>query len=104
MTERRRLPNRRHSLSFSFRWNGFEYVATISRFPTGELAEIFLTNGKVGSDADTAARDSAVICSISLQHNVPVDVLRGALLRNPDGKAAGPLGCALDLLAKEDRE
>ena len=35
------------------------YVATIARFDDGRLAEIFLTNHKVGSDADTAARDSA---------------------------------------------
>jgi hypothetical protein len=41
------------------------YAATVSRFGDGRLAEIFLTNGKAGSDADAAARDSAVVASIA---------------------------------------
>ena len=43
------------------------YVACISRFPSGGLAEIFISNHKSGSDADSAAKDSAVVCSIALQ-------------------------------------
>ena len=43
---------------------------------------------KVGSDADAAARDSAVVCSIALQHHTPVS----------------PLGVALDMLGcRHDR-
>jgi hypothetical protein len=60
---RERLANRRASESFSFRCNGMPYAATVSRFGDGRLAEIFLTNGKAGSDA--AARDSAVVGSIA---------------------------------------
>jgi hypothetical protein len=97
--ERERLPNRRASALFSFRCGGMNYVATISRFNDDRLAEIFLTNHKVGSDADTAARDAAVIASIALQYNVPVDTIRKALMRNADGTASGPLGVALDLIA-----
>jgi hypothetical protein len=101
---RQRLANRRASESFGFQCGGFAYVATISRFPhDGRLAEIFLTNGKCGSDADTAARDSAVVCSLALQHNVPVETIRRALLRNSDGTGSGPLAAALDLIATEDR-
>jgi hypothetical protein len=94
---RERLPNRRASESFGFLCGGMNYVATVSRFADGRLAEIFLTNHKVGSDADTAARDSAVVMSIALQHGVPVETIRHALLRNRDGTACGPLGVALDL-------
>jgi hypothetical protein len=32
------------------------FTATVARFDDGRLAEIFLTNGKVTTDADTAAR------------------------------------------------
>ena len=73
-------------------------------FPgTNHLAEIFLGNGRAGSDIDAAAKDSAVVCSIALQFGVPVEVIRKALLRDSQGRPSGPLGAALDLLAKEER-
>lgn len=95
---RRALPNRRASETYSFCWQGMWFTATISRFDDGALAEIFLTNGKVNSQADTAARDSAVVASLALQHGTPVDTMRRALLRDPQGRASSPLGTALDLL------
>jgi hypothetical protein len=97
--QRNRLPNRRVSTSFSFECNGLGYCATISHYPSGDLAEIFITNTKVGSDSDSAAKDSAVVCSIALQHGVPVNVIRKALLRDSRGNASSPLGCALDAIA-----
>jgi hypothetical protein len=100
---RTRLPNRRASLTFSFECGPHRYVATISYFPNdGRLAEIFLGNGRAGSDIDAAAKDSAVVASIALQHGVPVNVIRRALLRDAHGRASSPLGTALDLLAAED--
>ena len=95
---RQRLPNRRGCISFALVCEGLAYSATLSRFPDGRLAEIFLTNHKAGSAADSAAKDSAVVASIALQHGVPVDVIRRALLRNSQGKASSPLGVALDLI------
>jgi ribonucleoside-diphosphate reductase alpha chain len=62
---------------------GQRYRVTIGRFADGQLAEIFISNHKVGSDADTAARDSAVVCSIALQHGVPLETIRRALLFVP---------------------
>ena len=76
------------------------FTATFSRFPSGELAEVFLNNGKISSQVDVAARDSAVVASVALQYGVPPDVLRGALLRDQHGAAAGPLCTALDLIAE----
>ena len=99
MTERCRLPNRRACESFAFQCAGLPYIASISRFPNGDLSEIFISNHKSGSDADTAARDSAVVCSIALQHGVPLDVIRKALMRDSRGVASSPLGVALDMLA-----
>jgi hypothetical protein len=79
------------------------YVATVSFFPgTDRLAEIFIGNGRAGSDVDTAARDAAVVVSIALQYGVPLDVLRHALMRDAQGRASGPLGSALDIIASND--
>jgi hypothetical protein len=103
VTRRRRLPNRRQCETFAFDCGGQKYSASFSKFGDGSLAEIFLTNGKVGSDSDAAARDSAVVCSIALQHRTPVDVIRRSLLRDRHGVASSPLGIALDLLAAEER-
>jgi hypothetical protein len=96
---RQRLANRRASETFEFEVNGLRYTASISRFPSGELAEIFLGNGKAGSSSDSAAKDSAVVCSIALQFGVPMETIRRALLRDPRGNPASPLGAALDVIA-----
>jgi hypothetical protein len=100
---RTHLPNRRASMTFAFECGPHRYIATVSCFPNRELAEIFLSNGRAGSDVDAAAKDSAVVCSIALQFGVPVDVIRKALLRDTNGVASSPLGTALDLIAKEIR-
>jgi hypothetical protein len=98
MSERQRLPNRRACETFAFQCNGLDYTASVSFFPNGELAEIFLGNSKVGSHSDSAAKDSAVVTSIALQYGVPLEAIRHALLRDPRGIASSPLGVALDLL------
>ena len=99
MSERRRLPNRRASETFAIHCNGLDYIATISHFDDGRIGEIFLTNHKVGSAVDTAARDSAIMCSLALQHGAELDTIRKALCRDGRGQASGPLGVALDILA-----
>jgi len=99
-SSRQRLPNRRFSETFNFECGPHSYVTTISYFPgTDRLAEIFLGNGRGGSDVDTAAKDSAVVASIALQHGVPLSTIRKALLRDPRGIASSPLGVALDQIA-----
>jgi hypothetical protein len=99
---RERLDNRRPSITFDFQCGPHHYIATVSYFPgTNQLAEIFLGNGRAGSDVDAAAKDSAVVASIALQHSVPIETISRALLRDPRGNASSPLGQALDILAKE---
>ena len=97
-TPREKLPDRRPCESFSFECNNLHYTASISRYADGRLAEIFLGNAKAGSHSDAAAKDSAVVCSIALQHGVPVETMRHALLRDARGNASSPLGMALDLI------
>jgi hypothetical protein len=96
---RQRLQNRRASYSFDFESEGQAYVATVSHFPDGRVAEIFLSNHKADSQAGANARDSAVVCSLALQHGVHIDTIRHALLRDPRGNPSSPLGCALDIIA-----
>lgn len=98
MTSRRRLPNRRYSESFSFEVAGLTYTATVSRFADGRIGELFLSNHKSNSHADTAARDSAIAFSLAVQHGADPDVIRQALCRDSQGRASGPLGKALDII------
>jgi hypothetical protein len=102
-SNRERLPNRRASTTFKLEVGGLHYVATVSRFSDGRLAEIFLSNHKSNSSADTAARDAAIACSIALQYGAPLEVIRQALCRDSQGRASGPLGTALDLIAEGEQ-
>jgi ribonucleoside-diphosphate reductase alpha chain len=103
MTQRHRLPNRRESTTFDLASQGLRFSCTVSCFADGSLAEIFLQNHKAGSQAGINAQDSAVVCSIALQYGVPFEVIRRALMRDARGNASGPLGTALDLVARDNR-
>jgi hypothetical protein len=99
VTERRHLRNRRASINFTFECAGLTYTATISKFDDGAIAELFLANHKSNSAADTNARDSAIAFSFAVQHGADLEAIRRALCRNSQGRASGPLGEALDILA-----
>jgi hypothetical protein len=103
MSERRRLPNKRKSESFSFEVGGLRYTATFSRFDDNSVGEIFLTNSKPSSQSDSNARDSAVAASLALQFGCPLESLRRAVLRDANGQASTPLGVALDIIAGDQQ-
>ena len=94
-----RLPNRRASETFDLEAQGLKFTCTASCFSDGRLAEVFLMNHKAGSMASINAQDAAVVCSLALQHGVPLETIRKALMRDGDGRASGPLATALDMLA-----
>ena len=98
---RQRLADRRASETFALECAGLSYLATVSRFADGRLGEIFLTNHNAGSAADTAARDDAIACSIALQFGADMETIRKALCRDSRGNASGPLGVALDVIARD---
>jgi hypothetical protein len=100
MTARRRLPHRRLAETFSFEVAGLKYTATVGRFPDGSVGEIFLQNHKPGSQSDFNARDSAIAASLALQHGTPLETIRGAILRDSQGRPSTPLGVALDKIAE----
>src|SRR5262245_38717090 len=95
-----RPPNRRASQSFSMHVGGLEYTATVRRYDDGKIAELFLSNHRSNSAADTNARDAAITFSIAVQHGADAEAIRRALSRDAHGRAQGPLGRALDQIAE----
>jgi ribonucleoside-diphosphate reductase alpha chain len=98
---RKRLPNRA-SETFDFEVGGLHYRATISRFEDGRIGKIFLAGHKAGSQADSAARDSAIAASFAVQYGADLETIRRGLCRDGRGRASGPLGCALDLIVEHE--
>jgi ribonucleoside-diphosphate reductase alpha chain len=100
MSERRRLADRRGSTTFDVEAFGLRFTATAAQFDDCSLVEIFIQNHKADSGAGIMASDSAIAASLALQYGCPADVLRKALSRDARGNATGPLGVALDSLAR----
>jgi hypothetical protein len=101
---REKLAQRRVSENITFWHAGREYTARISQYPDGRLAEVFLDNGKVGSDAQVNCRDAAVALSMLLQYGCSADELRKSLSRTEAGDAESAIGALLDLLATADND
>jgi hypothetical protein len=102
MTARRRLPNRRASLSFDIEVGGLKYKATVGFFPDGSVAELFVSNHKAGNASDVAARDAGILVSLCLQHGCSIETIARALSRNSDGSTSGVIGAVLDKIATPD--
>lgn len=106
-TLRAALPERRPSLTHTFEHasapgaKAFTYTLTVGFYDRTfrRPGEIFLSTAKTGTDAEVNARDGSIAISIAMQYGVPLDVLRHAMTRNPDGSPSGPLGAALEELA-----
>lgn len=98
MTGRAILPTRRESDRIKFEFSGIKYYGTIGYNREGQISEIFLQAGRVGSGIEAIARDTAVAASLALQFGCPIDVMRNAVTRLDDKSPAGPLGKLLDLI------
>lgn len=95
---RETLPNRRATIGYAYQHDDQQYMAHVSHYDDGRPAEIFVTGAKVGSSVDNAARAASIATSFALQYGVPVDKLRHALPRDPQGRPLDPVGAALDML------
>ena len=100
MTARERLPDRRPSELFDFQAMDLRFTASISRYPDGRVAELFCDNHKAGSQIGTLVRDAAILLSFALQHGADIEAIRRALCRDSSGRALGPIGEALDIVAR----
>ena len=99
-TARERLPGRRASEVFDFQAMDLRFTASISRYADGRIAELFCDNHKAGSQIGTLVRDAAILLSFALQHGADVEAIRRALCRDSSGRALGPIGEALDIIAR----
>jgi hypothetical protein len=75
---RQRLPNRRASETFELEAGKLRYTCTTSRLADGKIFELFLSNHKANSAADTNARDSAIVFSIAVQSGADAETIRHA--------------------------
>jgi hypothetical protein len=100
---RRRLPGRRACETFELEVAGLKYTCSVGRFPDGRIGELFLSNHKSNSAADTNARDAAITFSIAVQHGADPEAIRKALSRDSQGRPSGPLGTALDVIAGDSK-
>src|SRR5690349_20512676 len=68
MTAHECLQNRRAAETFEFECASPRYTCTTSRYANNRIAEIFLSNHKSNSAADTGARDAAIAFLFAVQH------------------------------------
>jgi hypothetical protein len=101
MTTRQRLPDRRANESFTVEVSGLRFTATVSRFADGRIGELFIDNHKAGSAIGTLVRDAAIIFSFAVQHGADIETIRRALSRDSQSRALGPIGQALDIIARQ---
>lgn len=99
---RDKLLNRRPGQNFDFVCGSTAFTALLGYYANGDLGDIFLRAGKVGTDVNIVMQEASVLASFALQHGATVKQMREAMPRKTDGTAEGPLGTLFDLLAKED--
>lgn len=105
---RKYLPQRRECTNFEFshemeRGKEFHYKCSVGYYPDGTIGEIFLNLSKHGTSLDVNVQEAAIFASIAIQYGVPLEVLQGAIKRDPEGYPASPLGHALDLIVNNGK-
>lgn len=101
MPERRALPQRRPSETFTIKHgHHVAFTVTVGYYADGEIGEVFVSGHKTGSDLEAVARDGAVLLSIALQHGVPLAILKHAITREQSGAPSTVIGQVIDRLAQ----
>jgi len=75
MTMRRTPPNRRAHCVLQFEHHGLEFTAGFVFFEDGSVGETVLSGRKIGSCADAADHDAAVVASLALLQHVPLSTI-----------------------------
>jgi hypothetical protein len=101
MTNRRPLPQRRHSINFTERFWGQPWEITVGFYEDhNHVGEVFVNAARSpGTDLDAMTRDGAILLSLCLQHGVPINVVQGALTRNPNGSPSTIIGLISDRIS-----
>jgi len=98
--QRMRLPTHRESETFKYEFATFKWYATISRFPNGQIGEIFLATAKTGEMLRIQSTDSAILASLAMQYGCPLNVMLDAMSRNERGEVVSPIAMALETVSK----
>lgn len=96
------LPNRRHGETFELTHGGQNsvFVITLGRYPDGAIGEVFISGSKSGTAFEAVARDGAILTSLCLQFGVPLETMKHAVTREPDGAASTVVGAVIDKLTE----
>jgi hypothetical protein len=100
---RRRLPDRRPSVTRTLVHDGSAYAVSLGFDLTDAwLGEVFAHGAKVGSNMDGILDDACIALSLLLQHGVEPAALAGTMGRLGDGTTpASIIGALADLLTRE---
>lgn len=93
---RERLPNKRACQTIAFEQDGSRYCLTVGFYPDMRPGEIFLNHDRGDSQLDAWASDAAILASLALQHGCTLETIAHALKRDSAGRAASPIGAAVD--------
>lgn len=98
---RRVLPERRRSQTFNIQFGGISrpHTVTVSLYPDDSPGEVFISSGRSGEMVEAIARDGAILISLCLQHNVPLDTIQRALTRDDRNAPTSIIGVVIDKLA-----
>ena len=103
---RRRLPNRRLSVTYYLSIDGQTFAVSVGYFVDGSPGEIFIRGAKTGSAMDAVLADAGILASLALQHGTPPDALARSMSRLPSNPwrpataPASPVAAAMDLVAR----
>lgn len=98
---RKRLPNRRGGINLDFVCGSTQFTALLGFDSHNELKEVFLRSGKVGTDVNIVMQEASLLLSFLLQYGGKIEEVKTAMPRTTSGRAEGPIGALLDLLAAE---
>ena len=100
---REMLPGRRNNESFDVEFpvmSGRRVIVTVGYMDDWRVGEVFLAVDKqTGTGGDVAARDTAILISLALQHGCPLRTLADATTKTADGTPEGLAGIVLEALA-----
>ena len=104
MTERRRLPFRRVVQTFELHHQTQIFQVSVGYFEDNKPAEVFVTGAKVGSNLEAVARDAAVLLSLAMQFDVPLETIKGAVTRDSTNQPSSIIGAIVDKLLTEEEQ
>lgn len=99
------LPTRRTAETFTLTLDALrQFQVTVGYYKNGQLGEVFISGAKSGTEVEAVARDGAVLLSLALQYGIPLEVIRGAITREPNGRAMTVVGAVVDKMVAMAKE